>query len=81
MASRKTHFSRANLDPNPTLVVDNPNLISRKSKKEESLVNQTPLIKANSCPDEWLFLEELPFDESFDLFLEQNLKVHSVKLF
>ena len=59
----------ANPDPNPTTVVDNPNLISRKSKKQESLVSQLPLDKANSCPDEWLFLEELPFDVPFDLSL------------
>jgi len=36
MASRKTHFTRDNPDLNPTPVVDNPNLISRKCKKEES---------------------------------------------
>jgi len=28
-----------------------------------------PSIKADSCPDEWLFLEDLPFDEYFDLSL------------
>jgi len=44
-------------------------LISRKSKKEESSASHTPLIKANSCPDEWLFLEDLPFDKKFDFSL------------
>jgi len=27
------------------------------------------LIKTNSCSDEWLFLEDLPFNEQFDLSL------------
>jgi len=62
LASRKTYFTRANPDPSPSQVVDNPNLISRKSKKEESSVSQIPLVKASSCLDEWLYLEELPFD-------------------
>jgi len=69
LASRKTHSNRANPDPNPPLVVDNPNLISRKFKKEESLVSQIPLVKANSCLDDWLVLEDLPFDEQFGLSL------------
>jgi len=33
MASKKTHFTMANPDPNLAPVVDNPTLISRKSKK------------------------------------------------
>ena len=69
MASRRTHYTMANLDPNPAPVVDNPNLISRRSKRQENSVSPTPSIKADSCPDEWLFLEDLPFDESFDLSL------------
>jgi len=66
LASRKTQFTRANPDPKLAPIVDNPNLISRKSNKEESLVSQIPLVKANSCPNEWLFLEELPFDVPFE---------------
>jgi len=69
LASRRTHYTRANPDSNPALVFNNPNLISRKSKKEESSASHTTLIKANSCPDEWLFLEDLPFDEQFDFSL------------
>jgi len=69
MASRRTHYTRANLDSNPVPVVDNPNFILRRSQRQESLVSPTPSIKADSCPDEWLFLEDLPFDESFDISL------------
>jgi len=56
LALRRTHHTRANPDPNSAPVVDNPNLISRRPKREESLVSQKPLIKADSCPDEWLIL-------------------------
>jgi len=61
--SRRTHYTRAIPDPNLAPVFDNPNLISRKSKKVESSDSHTPLIKDNLCLDEWLFLEYLPFDE------------------
>ena len=67
LASRK--YTRANPDPNPTPVGDNPNLISRRLKRQESSVSPSPSIKVDSCPDAWLFLEDLPFDLSFDLSL------------
>ena len=77
MASRRTDYTRANPDPNPSQVFDNPNLISRISRRQESSVGPTPSIKIDSCPDEWLFVEDLPFDESFDLSLfKPGLKVH-----
>ena len=69
MSSRRTHYTRASPDPNHPPVVDNPDLISRKNEKEESSASHTPLVKANSCPDEWLFLEDIPFDEKFYLSL------------
>jgi len=52
--------------------VDNPNLILRRCKRQESSVSPTPSIKQDSFPDEWLFLEYLPFDESFDLSLSRT---------
>ena len=67
LALRK--YTRANPDPNPTPVVDNLNLISRRVKRQEILVSLTPSIKVDSCPDEWLFLEDISFDFSFDLSL------------
>jgi len=67
MALRK--YTRANPDLNPALVLDNPNLISRILKRQESSVIPTTSIKVDSCPNEWFFLEDLPFDLSFDLSL------------
>lgn len=49
--------------------MDDPYRIIRKSRKEETSTDKTPLVKANSCPDDWLFLEDLPFDVQFDLSL------------
>ena len=69
LATRKTHYTRANPDPNLVVIVDDPDMTVRKSKKEESSADKTPLVKANSCPDEWLFSEDLPFDVQFDLSL------------
>ena len=69
MASRRTHYTRANPYPTPTPIVDNPNLISRRSKIQESSISPTPSIKEDSCLDELLFIEDLPFDNSFDLSL------------
>jgi len=69
MASRRTLYTRANPNPNLALVVDNSNMISRRPKRQESSVSPTPSIKVASCPDEWLFLEDLPFNVSFDLSL------------
>lgn len=76
--SRKTHFIRANLHTNYVRVVDNPKLISRKSKKEECFVSQIPLVKANSCATEWLFLGELPFDVPFDLSSFRTKSEHAI---
>lgn len=67
LASRK--YTRANPNPNPTPVVDNTNLISRRFKRQESIVSLTPSIKSYSCPNERLFLENLSFYLSFDLSL------------
>lgn len=64
LASRK--YTRANPDPNTTPIVDNPNLISRRLKKKESSFSPAPSIKVDSCPDQWLSLEDLLFDLSFD---------------
>lgn len=49
--------------------MDNPNLISRTSKRKESSASPTPSINVDSFLDDLLFLEDLPFDQSFDLSL------------
>jgi len=63
---------RANPDPNPPPVFDNPNLIPRIIKRQESSISIRPLFRSNSCPAEWLFLEYVPFDEYFDNSLFRN---------
>lgn len=41
----------------------------RISRRQESSISPRPLTNVYSCLDEWLFLEDLPFDVSFDLSL------------
>ena len=69
MASGRTHYTRANLDPNPPAMFENPNLIPRIIRRKESSLSPRALFKYQSCPVEWLFLEDLPFDEHFELYL------------
>lgn len=47
----------------------NPNLITRIIRRQESSVSPRPGFRSNSCPNEWLFIEDIPFDEYFDLSL------------
>ena len=69
LASGRAHYTRANPDPNPSPLFENPNLIPRMIKRQESLVSPRPLFRFNSYPSEWLFIEDLPFDEYFGLSL------------
>ena len=69
MASKKTHYTRENLDPNPCTLVDDPEIILRKPKNIETQASSSQLAKANSLPEELSTLEEIPFDLSFDLSL------------
>ena len=64
MASKR--YTRANLDPNPHPFYENPNLISRIVRQESSV---TPVFKSRSCPSIFQHLEELDFDEKFELSL------------
>lgn len=56
----------ANPDPNPPPIYENPNLI-RKILRQEILA--TPVVKSHSCPAIFEYLEELAFDEKFELSL------------
>jgi len=69
LAPKKTHYTRANLDPNPTTIVDDRDRILRKPKKVETLASSSQLVKENSLPEDLSTLEEIPFDLSFDLSL------------
>ena len=69
MAPKKIHYTRANPDPNPTTIVDDPDRILREPKIAETQASSSWLIRANSLLEELLTLEEIPFDLSFDLSL------------
>ena len=69
MASRRTQYTRVNPDPNPPPAFDNPNLILRIIIRQECSISPRPLFRSNFCPNEWLFIKDLPFDKYFDLFL------------
>lgn len=56
----------ANPYPNPPPVFDNPNLIPRIIRRQESSVSPRPLFRSTPFPNEWLFIEDLPFDKYFD---------------
>jgi len=64
LASKR--YTRANPDPNPTPFYENPNLISRIIHQESSM---TPVFKSCSCLAIFKYLEELDFDEKFELSL------------
>ena len=64
LASKR--YTRANPDPNPTPIYENPNLIQKILHQESSA---TPLVKSHSCPALFEYLEELPFDARFELSL------------
>jgi len=64
LASKR--YTRANPDPNPPPVYKNPNLIPRLPRQESSVL---PVFKSHSCPAIFKYLEELDFDEKFELSL------------
>lgn len=66
LASRR--YTKSNPDPNPRPIFQNPNLIPRILRKESS-PSPRPIFRSHSRPVEWLFHEDLPFDEYFGLSL------------
>ena len=48
---------------------ENPNLIPRIIRRQESSLSPRPLFRSHSFPVEWLFLEDIPFEEHFELSL------------
>ena len=64
LASRQ--YTRANPYPNPPHIYENPNLIPRLLHQESTI---TPVFKSHSCPDIFEYLEELEFDERFEISL------------
>ena len=77
MAPKKTHYTKANPDPNPTNIVDDPDRILRKPKNIETQASSSQLVKENSLPEDLSSLEEIPFDLSFELSLFRTKECHS----
>jgi len=53
-------------------VFENPNLIPkilRRQESQESSVSSRPTFRSTSCPDRWIYLEDEPFDEHFEISL------------
>ena len=71
LASRK--YTRENPDPNPPPVFENPNLIPRIIRRQEGSVSPRRIYRSCFWPSEWLFIEDLPFDECFELSLFRNV--------
>ena len=70
MASRR--YTRANLDPNPPPVFENPNLIPRIFRRQKGSLSPRPIFRSYTWPSEWFFVEDIYFDESFELSLFRN---------
>ena len=64
LASKR--YTRANPDPDPPPVYENPNLIPRILRQESSVI---PMFKSHSCPVGFEYLEDIEFDEQFELSL------------
>jgi len=67
LASRR--YARANLDPDPPHIYDNPNLIPKLLCQESTI---TSVFKSRSCHDIFEYLEELEFDELFEISLFES---------
>jgi len=78
LVSRRTHYTRAHPDPNPTTIVDDPDRILRKPKKVETQGSSNQLIKANSLPKELSSLEDIQFDLSVKLSLYRTKSKNSI---
>ena len=70
LASRR--YTRANPDPNPPPVFENPNLIPRIVRRKEGSLSPRPVFRSYTWPSEWVFVEDLSFDENFELSLFRN---------
>jgi len=74
LASRR--YTRANLDLDPPHIYENPNLIPRIRHQESSISH---VFKSHSCLDIFAYLEELDFDEQFELSLSETKSERAVE--
>ena len=73
LASRR--YTKENLDPDPPHIYGNPNLIPGLLHQESTI---TPVFKSHSCPDIFEYLEELEFDERFEISLFESKSERAV---
>ena len=59
MASRRVYYTRSNPDPQPVVIVDNPDRIGKKNKRVEDLGNKVSLVKENSLPKKLSSLQDI----------------------
>jgi len=62
-------YTRANPDPDPPQIYKNHNLIPKLFRQEGAI---PPVFKSHSCPDIFEYLEELEFDERFEISLFES---------
>lgn len=53
-------------DPNPIVIVDNPDRIRKKKKQTKNLEAEVSLIRVNSLPQELVSLQHIDFDLKFE---------------
>ena len=51
---------------------ENPNLIPRIVRRQEGSLSPRPIFRSHTWPSEWLFVEDISFDESFKPSLFRN---------
>ena len=81
MASKITYYTRAHPNPQPSIIVDDPDRILGKPKKVESQGSSSELINENSLPKELSSIQDIQFDLSFEhsLFLTKSKNsVHDI---
>ena len=85
MASRRFYYTRSNPDPQPIVIVDNPDRIGKKIKRVEDLGNKFSLVKENSLPKHLSSLQDIEFDINFEQSLfrtksESDLQINVIDL-
>ena len=79
MASRKTYYTRSNLDPKPVVIVDDLDQIGKKKKQTENLEAEISLIRVISLPSELESLQDIDFDLKFEHSLFQSKSENDLK--
>jgi len=76
--SKRTYYTRAHLDPQLAIIVDDRDRILRKHKKVESQGRVSQLNKSNSLPKDLSSLEDIQLDLSFENSLFRTKSENSI---